>query len=60
MRLIFKAGKWDSWGFGISYCHYDRSLMLSFIHWCVFVDLWSEEEVLEYNLLADELTGLDL
>ena len=42
MNLKFGWGKWDSWGFGISYCHYDNSLSINFIHWYVYVEVWTK------------------
>lgn len=42
MNLHFGYGKWDSWGFGISYCHYDRALSIEFIHWYAYIQVWKK------------------
>jgi hypothetical protein len=44
MKVKFGAGKWDSWGFGISYCHYDRSISINLIHWFFYVEMWTARE----------------
>ena len=44
-KLIW--GKWDSWGFGINYCHYTRGLTVEFIHWYVCIEFWTNAEVEE-------------
>ena len=41
MRIDY--GKWDSWGFGIAWQNYEKSLSIDFIHWYVvitFYKLW--------------------
>jgi hypothetical protein len=43
-RLVFGAGVWDSWGFGLSYCQWSKALSFEFIHWYVFVEYWTKEE----------------
>jgi hypothetical protein len=40
MKLKFGWGKWDSWGFGIAYCHYTRGISIEFIHWYAYVEVW--------------------
>ena len=45
MKLKFGCGKWDSWGFGIAYCHYGRSISIEFIHWYFFVEVWTTAEI---------------
>jgi hypothetical protein len=35
-------GKWDSWGFGVNYCHYEHSLTIDFIHWYFYITVWRE------------------
>lgn len=52
-QLFFGAGVWDSWGFGIDYCHYSRSLTIEFIHWYAFVEYWTKEEVKKNNEKSD-------
>ena len=43
MKLRFGAGVWDSWGFGFSYCTYDHSIVINFIHWFVYSELTIED-----------------
>lgn len=33
----FYVGKWDGWGFEISYCQPDYSLTFGFIHWYLII-----------------------
>lgn len=49
MRLKFYCGKWDSWGFGVSFCQYDRCFGIEFIHWYGLIQLWTKKEVKEYE-----------
>ena len=48
--MNFGWGKWDSWGFSISYCNYDRAVCIDFIHWYFFVEFWTIKEVEMSNL----------
>ena len=50
MIMNFGWGKWDSWGFSISYCNYDRAVCIDFIHWYFFVEFWTIKEVEMSNL----------
>lgn len=45
MKIKFFAGKWDSWGFGINYCHYIKALTFEFIHFHFVIEVWTKEEV---------------
>ena len=36
--LLLHYGKWDCWGFEISYLHEERYLAISFIHWYVALE----------------------
>jgi hypothetical protein len=45
MKIKFFAGVWDSWGFGISYCHYIKALSFEFIHFYFVIEVWTKEEV---------------
>lgn len=38
------AGKWDSWGMSLAYCHYDHSFSIDFIHWYAYISFWLEKE----------------
>lgn len=38
------AGKWDSWGLSLSYCHYDHSLAIDFIHWYAYIAIYTEKD----------------
>lgn len=31
-------GVWDSWGFDVSYCNYDKVIMVGFIHWYISIE----------------------
>jgi hypothetical protein len=42
--ITFGAGKWDSWGFGVSYCHYDHTLSINFIRWFAFVEVYEKRD----------------
>lgn len=42
MNFHFGYGKWDSWGLGISYLHYDRLLSIDFIHWYAYIQVWKK------------------
>lgn len=45
MKIKFFAGKWDSWGFGINYCHYIKALTFEIIHFYFVIEVWTKEEV---------------
>ena len=49
MKIKFFAGKWDSWGFGINYCHYIKALTFEFIHFYFVIEVWTKEEVAVAN-----------
>jgi hypothetical protein len=38
------AGKWDSWGLSLSYCHYDHSLAIDFIHWYAYIAVYLQKD----------------
>lgn len=44
MKLKFGWGKWDSWGFGVAYCHYDQAISVEFIHWYAYVEVWTKKD----------------
>ena len=44
MKLKFGWGKWDSWGFGLFYCNYDKSICLELVHWYFYVELWTKKD----------------
>lgn len=37
-------GKWDSYGFGLSYCHYEQAFMIEFIHWYIGFSVYREKD----------------
>jgi len=45
MKIKFFAGKWDSWGFGINYCHYIKALTFEIIHFYFVIEVWTKKEV---------------
>jgi len=45
MKLKVFAGKWDSWGFEVSYCHWYMCLTIGFIHWYVGFEIWTKEDI---------------
>ncbi len=45
MKIKFFAGVWDSWGFGINYCHYIKAFTFEFIHFYFVIEVWTKEEV---------------
>ena len=45
MKLKVFAGKWDSWGFEVSYCHWYKGLTIGFIHWYVGFEIWTKEDI---------------
>jgi hypothetical protein len=45
MRIKFFAGKWDSWGLEISYCHWYRGMTIGLLHWYFGFEIWTKEEV---------------
>ena len=45
MKLKVFAGKWDSWGFEVSYCHWYKGLTIGFIHWYVALEIWTKEDI---------------
>lgn len=38
--VTFGVGTWDSWGFGLAYCHYSRAITIEFIHWYAYVEVY--------------------
>jgi hypothetical protein len=44
MKLKFGWGKWDSWGIGLFYCNYDKSICLELVHWYFYVELWTKKD----------------
>jgi len=63
MRVKFFAGKWDSWGFEISYCHWYKGMTIGLLHWYFAFEIWTKEDVeiaekvkrsLERDLTEDE------
>ena len=46
-RFLVGAGVWDSWGFGLDYCHYSKALTIEFIHWYAYVEYWTKQEVVD-------------
>lgn len=45
MKLKVFAGKWDSWGFEVSYCHWYKGLTIGFVHWYVGFEIWTKEDI---------------
>ncbi len=45
MKLKVFAGKWDSWGFEVSYCHWYKGLTMGFSHWYVALEIWTKEDI---------------
>lgn len=45
MKVKVFTGKWDSWGFEISYCHYIKGLTIGFIHWYLTIEVWTKSEM---------------
>ena len=45
MKIKVFAGKWDSWGFEISYCHWYKGLTIGFIHWYIGFEIWTKEDI---------------
>lgn len=45
MRVKFFAGKWDSVGFEVSYCHYIKAVTIGFVAWYFGFEVWTKEEV---------------
>lgn len=41
-KLYLFMGTTDHWGFGIDYCHYDRSFTIDFIHWYIGIEPYWE------------------
>lgn len=48
-RFLFGFGIWDSWGLGFNYCHYSKAVTLEFIHFYVYVEYWTKQEVQDYR-----------
>jgi hypothetical protein len=46
-RFLFGAGIWDSWGFGLDYCHYSKAITINFIHWYAYAEYWTKQEFVE-------------
>jgi hypothetical protein len=44
-KVRFYAGITDHWGFGIAYCHYDRSLTIDFLCWYTGVEVYHKDEL---------------
>lgn len=42
-RLHIGWGVWDSWGLGVSYCHYTRGVVIEFIRWYVYTEFWPKQ-----------------
>ena len=40
----FGVGKWDSWGFGVNYCHYGQSVTIDFIHWYAYIEWFKKKD----------------
>jgi hypothetical protein len=38
--MKFFYGKWDSWGFEVSWCNSDKTFALSFVHWYFAICFW--------------------
>lgn len=52
-RFLFGAGVWDSWGFGLDYCHYSKAVTIEFIHWYVYAEYWTKQETKDYKERKD-------
>jgi hypothetical protein len=55
MKVKFFAGKWDSWGFEISYCKYYRGLTIGLIHWYFGFEIWTKQEIADMDKNRKEL-----
>jgi hypothetical protein len=44
LNINFGWGTWDSWGFGLNYCRYAKSVTIEFIHWYFYVEMWSPRD----------------
>lgn len=55
MKIKVFTGKWDSWGFELSYCHYIKGLTIGFIHWYLTIELWTKAEVEQAAKHAEEM-----
>jgi len=42
--VTFGAGTWDSWGLGMNYCHYGKTITLELLHWYIYVECYKKEE----------------
>ena len=42
--VTFGVGKWDSWGFGVNYCHYGKSVTIDFIHWYAYIEWFKKKD----------------
>lgn len=49
-RFLFGVGVWDSWGFGLDYCHYSKAVTIEFIHFYAYIEYWTKEEVENYKI----------
>lgn len=45
MKIKVFVGKWDSWGFEVSYCHWYKGLTIGLIHWYIAFELWTKEDI---------------
>lgn len=53
MKIKFFAGKWDSWGFGINYCHFIKAVTFEIVHFYFVIEVWTKEEVATAELNED-------
>ena len=42
--VTFGAGKWDSWGLGINYCHYAKAITVEVVHWYAYVEIYKKKD----------------
>lgn len=48
-RFLFGAGVWDSWGFGLSYCHYSKAFTIDIIHFYIYLEYWTRQEYEDFK-----------
>ena len=58
MKIKFFAGKWDSWGLEVSYCHYYKGLTIALLHWYVGFEIWTKKEIADMEKNRKQLADL--
>lgn len=52
-RFLVGWGKWDSWGIGLNYAHYTKAITFELIHFYMYIEYWTKEEVERYKRLKE-------